>query len=110
MGGMQSIDVGLGHTDLFSQVGSFSSAVFQPESDPTLKAFVADPDKANRDVPLFWIAIGKKDFLVKPNQALIAFLEEKGINHTFTLTEGDHSWPVWRRYLREFAPLLFKQK
>lgn len=23
------------------------------------------------------------------------------------LTEGDHSWPVWRRYLAEFTPLLF---
>ncbi|MCP5113026.1 MAG: esterase [bacterium] len=110
MGGMQSVDVGLGHADLFSQVGSFSSAVFQPENDPTLTAFAADPDKANRDVPLLWIAIGKKDFLLKPNEAFIAFLTEKGINHTFRLTEGDHSWPVWRRYLREFVPLLFQQK
>lgn len=110
MGGMQSVDVGLGHTGLFSQVGSFSSAVGQPGSDATLQAFVADPVKANKDVPLLWIAIGKKDFLVKPNEVFIKFLDEHGINYTFRLTEGDHSWPVWRRYLHEFVPLLFRNE
>jgi hypothetical protein len=29
------------------------------------------------------------------------------IKHTFLATEGAHQWRVWRRYLNEFAPLLF---
>jgi Kef-type K+ transport system membrane component KefB len=28
--------------------------------------------------------------------------------HTFLETEGAHHWRVWRRYLRDLAPLLFK--
>jgi hypothetical protein len=28
--------------------------------------------------------------------------------HTFRETSGAHTWMVWRRYLHEVAPLLFK--
>ena len=34
--------------------------------------------------------------------------EGPGIEHTFLVTEGAHHWRVWRRYLRDLAPLLFK--
>ena len=37
-----------------------------------------------------------------------AALEEHGIEHTLHITEGAHSWDVWRAYLLELAPLLFK--
>ena len=42
------------------------------------------------------------------NKELVATLMEKGIDHEWLLTEGDHSWPVWRGYLADFAPLLFR--
>jgi len=35
-------------------------------------------------------------------------LKKKNIRHEFLETEGNHSWPVWRRYLAGFAPLLFR--
>jgi enterochelin esterase family protein len=35
-------------------------------------------------------------------------LKAKGIAHTYQTTEGNHTYAVWRRYLAEFAPLLFK--
>ena len=38
----------------------------------------------------------------------IVRLEQAGIEHTFLETEGAHHWRVWRRYLRDLAPLLFK--
>ena len=56
---------------------------------------------------LLWIAVGKDDFLRQRNEEFVAVLKDKGIRHTWQLTDGDHSWPVWRRYLTEFAPLLF---
>ena len=40
--------------------------------------------------------------------ALHEALEKAGIEHTFLETEGAHHWRVWRRYLRDVAPLLFK--
>ena len=67
-----------------------------------------NPAAVNRDLQLFWIACGKKDFLFKRNGEFTALLKEKGIRHEYVETEGDHSWPVWRNYLVEFAPKLFR--
>jgi enterochelin esterase-like enzyme len=30
------------------------------------------------------------------------------LQHTYRLTEGPHDWIVWRKYLAEFLPLLFR--
>ena len=35
-------------------------------------------------------------------------LQKAGIKHTFIASEGAHHWRVWRRYLRDLAPLLFR--
>jgi len=110
MGGGQSMYVGLGRPDLFSQVGAFSSSIRGLVSDPKVAAFFDDAEKANSETALFWLAIGEKDFLLDSNRKFETFLKAKGIEHTFNWTEGDHSWPVWRRYLRDFAPLLFKSE
>lgn len=105
MGGAQSLSVGFGHLEQFAWVGSFSGA---PPQQPVLDKFLADPAAANAKLKLLWMAVGKDDFLRKRNEDLDAALKDKGITHTFQLSEGDHSWPVWRGYLAEFAPLLFK--
>ena len=62
----------------------------------------------NRDLKLLWIACGKDDFLSKRNHEFNALLKDKGIRYEFVETEGGHSWPVWRRYLTNFVPLLFR--
>lgn len=41
-------------------------------------------------------------------KALHDALAKAGIEHTFLETEGAHHWRVWRRYLRDVAPLVFK--
>ena len=106
MGGAQSLTVGLGNLDRFAWVGSFSGVA--PEGEVRDK-FLAAPDAANAKLRLLWIAVGKDDFLRQRNEDFIAVLKEKGVRHTWELTEGGHSWPVWRRYLAEFAPLLFTE-
>jgi enterochelin esterase-like enzyme len=35
-------------------------------------------------------------------------LTAKGVKHSFKTTEGRHEWTVWRQYLNEVAPLLFR--
>jgi enterochelin esterase family protein len=105
MGGHHALTVGLKHHDTFGWIGAFSSA---PPSQKTVEAGLKDPEAVNRDLKLFWIACGKKDFLFRGNGEFDKLLKEKGIKHEYVETEGDHSWPVWRRYLTEFAPKLFK--
>lgn len=108
MGGGQALAAGLGHPDLFAWTGAFSSAVFDPEENPAFAKFLADPEKANRETRLLWIAIGKDDFLLERNEKFRKLLVEHGIEHEYRLTGGGHSWPVWMGYLEELAPRLFQ--
>ena len=57
---------------------------------------------------LFWIGIGKTDFLYSNNTALRGVLDSKKHKYTYMETEGGHIWRNWRIYLSEFVPLLFK--
>ncbi len=106
MGGGQSIDVGLKHLDQFAWVGAFSAAVSGDE--PALAALRADPAAANDRLRLLWIAIGKDDFLLARNRDFVKTLDELKIRHAYQETEGRHAWGVWRGYLAEFLPLVFR--
>jgi hypothetical protein len=35
-------------------------------------------------------------------------LIESGLRHTFRTTGGANTWIVWRQFLNELAPLLFR--
>lgn len=104
MGGWQSLSTGMTHLDDFATIGSFSGAVDEKE----IQAALDDAPGTNAKLKLLWIACGEKDFLLGRNQQLVATLKAKGIKHEWSLTPGDHSWPVWRDYLAEFAPKLFR--
>ncbi|HET6410395.1 MAG TPA: alpha/beta hydrolase-fold protein [Chthoniobacteraceae bacterium] len=106
MGGGHSLHTGFSHLDQFAWIGAFSAGV--PGQDRMGEMF-SNPEAANQHLKLLWIACGKSDFLIERNRQLVALLTEKGIHHTWIETEGDHSWPVWRRYLADFAPLLFTE-
>jgi enterochelin esterase family protein len=61
----------------------------------------------NQKLKLLWFACGKDGALVKANQDFAAALTAKNVRHTYLETEGNHSWPVWRKYLADFVPLIF---
>jgi enterochelin esterase-like enzyme len=73
-----------------------------------IASLAASPARANKLIDLLWIACGKEDAALKGAKTLHQALEQAGIKHTFLETEGAHHWRVWRRYLRDLAPLLFK--
>ena len=106
MGGGQSLTIGLNHLDLFAWVGGFSSFLRNPET--TIAKVLTDAKGTNERLKLLWIACGKDDRLIEQAQEMSALLKQKDIRHEFLTTEGNHSWPVWRRYLADFAPLLFR--
>jgi enterochelin esterase-like enzyme len=105
MGGAQSLTVGLNHPDRFAWVGGFSSAVPAREA---IAGALADPEGTNQKLRLLWIGCGKEDFLLKRNEEFIALLTEKSLRQEWHLSDGGHSWPVWRIYLAELAPKLFQ--
>ena len=111
MGGYQTLTVGLTNLDKFSQLGVFSSGLFGdrgPENfEQANAALLKDPATRQR-LRLLWIATGKDDFVMPATKGTLAMLDRNGIRYTYRETEGGHTWPLWRAYLREFAPLLFR--
>ena len=106
MGGWHALSVGLAHLDRFSAIGAFSAGL--PE-DSLIAPVLADAAGTNQRLKLLWIGCGQDDFLRERNEQFVARLKDAGINHEWHLTEGAHSWPVWRRYLAEFVPKLFPE-
>lgn len=104
MGGWQALSTGMTRLDQFATIGSFSGAVDEKEIQQALD----QPQQTNDRLRLLWIACGEKDFLLDRNLQLIGLLKAKGIRHEWHLTAGDHSWPVWRNYLVDFAQKLFR--
>jgi enterochelin esterase family protein len=84
-------------------VGGMSS--FLPNGEQTITEAFADP---KNKLKLLWIACGKEDFLIENARQFSAALKARDIPHEFKETAGNHSWPVWRRYLGDFMPLLFQ--
>ncbi len=105
MGGGQSLTVGLGNLDTFGWVGAFSSAI---PKDDKLEELLAKPKSINDKLNLLWIGCGRKDFLFEANQKCLGRLKADGIEHVAHITDGAHEWRIWRRYLNEFVPLLFR--
>ena len=105
MGGLHSLSIGLNALDTFAWIGAFSAAVPEEEA---ITAALADPVGTNKELKLLWIACGKDDFLLGENEKLTALLKGKTVRYEWHLTEGNNSWPIWRGYLADFAPLLFR--
>jgi len=105
MGGGQSLGIGLRHRELFAWVGGMSS--YLPDAEKAVDEIFADTKPT---LKLLWFACGKDDRLVENARQLSTALKAKGIPHEFKETAGNHSWPVWRRYLGDFMPLLFHDR
>lgn len=111
MGGFHSLHISKEYPDMFDYIGLFSAAIMPGKNaaspvyrdmDNKLAAqFAGKP-------ALYWIAIGKTDFLYKANEEYRKMLDEKGYPYTYYETDGGHIWKNWRIYLSEFAPMLFK--
>jgi len=104
MGGAESLLTGLNHLDEFAWVGSFSSGGLRNNFD---EEFPGLHSTENAKLRLLWVACGKDDSLIAINREFNKWLETKGVVHTEVETPGEHTWPVWRRNLATFAPLLF---
>ena len=114
MGGFHSLFISINNPDLFDYVGLFSAAVDQQQNgNGGHPEIYADRNAKidnlfSKNPKLFWIGIGKTDFLIKNNNDLRAYLDSKKHKYTYLETDGGHIWRNWRIYLTEYAPLLFK--
>jgi enterochelin esterase-like enzyme len=118
MGGGQTLTIGVPHLDKFAYLGVFSSGFFgivargtnAPVSPSWEEQHLPELDNARlkRGLKEFWFATGKDDFLVATSRASVDMLKKHGFKVSYKETAGAHTWLVWRDYLNEFAPLLFR--
>ena len=111
MGGFHSLHISKQYPDMFNYVGLFSAAImpgknvespiYQDMEGKLATQFAKKP-------ALYWIAIGKTDFLYKANEEYRKLLDEKGYPYEYFENEDGHIWKNWRIYLSEFVPRLFK--
>lgn len=112
MGGSHSIVISANHPNLFNYVGLFSPATPSRRVDTTNKAS-SDIDakltaQKNNGLKLYWIAIGKTDFLYTSVTDYRKKLDTLQFPYTYVESERGHIWSNWRKYMLEFTPLLFK--
>lgn len=107
MGGTQSLFIGLNALDRFAWIGAFSSGGLDANFE---KAYPAVNESTSAQLRLLWIACGQQDGLLGLNQKLVDWFKSKGVKLTWVPTPGTHSFTVWRRYLAEVTPLLFRDK
>ena len=114
MGGFHSLFISINNPDLFDYVGLFSAAVDRQQTgqDGHPEIYADRNQKIDnlfsKNPKLFWIGIGKTDFLIKNNTDLRACLDSKNHKSTYLETDGGHIWRNWRIYLTEFVPQIFK--
>ncbi len=111
MGGFHSLHISRYYPNTFDYVGLFSAAIM-PNEQATSKVYqnfdaTLEAQKKN-GCKLYWIGMGKTDFLYQAGVDYRAKLDKIGMKYTYVETEGGHTWTNWRDYLSEFAPLLFK--
>ena len=118
MGGGHTFAVSKRYPDKFNYIGLFSAGLHigtgtdrntpfyellkqnKPVQNELQRLFESKP-------ALYWIAIGKTDFLYQQNSDLRRYLDEKGYTYKYRESDGGHIWRNWRIYLTEFAQMIF---
>ncbi len=111
MGGMQALQIGLTHLDLFGSVGAFSAPPFGAFDVATsYNGAFRDAKAFNDKVRLFWLGAGTAEAAFAGRlKAMHEALDKAGVKHvTFESPGTSHEWQTWRRSLHDFAPRLFR--
>ncbi len=104
MGGGQSLDVGLGHPDIFAWIGGFSSA---PNTKKP-QELVPDPAVIREKVKLLYISCGNEDGLIAISRGLHLWLRENKVPHIYQIQPGKHNIEPWKKDLYHFSQLIFR--
>lgn len=106
MGGGHTFGISYRYPEVFDYYGLQSAAARIKKGDAQFddqmaRLFASSPR-------LYWIAIGKEDFLMRMNNDLRNYLDEHQYSYEYYENDGGHIWRNWRIYLSMFAQKIFK--
>lgn len=107
-GGGETLYLGLNHPEVAAWVCGFAPGMLKEEFERNNAVAFADPAQTNKRLKLFWIGVGKEDFLYGVIQEYIEVLKQKDIKHETFFSDGGHTWMNCKLYLTTIAQKLFK--
>jgi enterochelin esterase family protein len=112
MGGFHAMHISKQYPDKFDYVGLFSAALLSTRRMKSEAPVYENEEEKlkiqfNEAPKLYWIAIGKTDFLYEMNEKYRKMLDKNGYKYIYHESEDGHIWKNWRIYLTEFVPMLF---
>lgn len=114
MGGMQTQTITNDNPGMFTYIGVFSMGImnFGQQNQDEAKLDQERETKIealkNSGYKLYWIGVGKDDFVYQSVVKLRSTLDKHNFKYTYRESTGGHTWANWRIYLSEFAPQLFQ--
>ncbi len=112
MGGMHTQNITNSNPGKFTYIGIMSMGIM---NDPRWNNGYNEEEHKQQiaalkdsGVKLYWIGVGKEDFLFEGVTNLRKFYDDNGFDYIYRESTGGHTWTNWRIYLSEVAPLLFK--
>jgi enterochelin esterase family protein len=110
-GGIQTVTIGLRHSDVFHWLVPMSAGAESAGDDQfmAISADVfADVSPLKRNLKLLHFVVGDQDVLHEADKRLADKLKALGVPLTFTTEPGMHEYKVWRKGLWDVAPELFR--
>ena len=110
MGGYHSLYISANQPEDFAYVGLFSAAIGRMDKG---KSKIYDDLESKlitqfkQHPRLYWMGIGKDDFLYKDNAEFRQLLDKNRLRYTYHESGAGHEWANWRDYLVIFTQLLF---
>jgi enterochelin esterase-like enzyme len=107
-GGGETLYLGLNHPGFTSWVCGFAPGMLKEEFDRNNAVAFADPQQTNKRLKLFWIGVGREDFVHRIVVEYLDVLDAKGIKYEKFISDGGHTWMNCKLYLSTIAQKLFQ--
>jgi enterochelin esterase-like enzyme len=110
-GGIQTVTIGLRHTEIFHWLAPMSAGAESAGDDQFMdisKDIFANVEPLKKNLKLLHFVVGQEDVLYEADKRLADRLASLGVKLTFTPVPGMHEYKVWRRGLHEVAQELFR--
>ena len=108
VGGGQTLNIGLTHTDLFAYICSYAPYTATEEFKKNFTDWTPDAKKINSQLKLFTISVGKEDFLYQSVKDNLAMFKKKKIIVKPYFVEGGHTWMNCKKYLATSLQEIFR--
>jgi enterochelin esterase-like enzyme len=108
MGGIQTLNIGLTHTERFNWIGVFSSGWFPADLKAFEDRYGAGLPAKTAGLKLFYYSNGDTDIALPQAVKAYEMFSRRGVRLETHVFPGGHEWSVWRASLHEFAQKLFR--